>query len=66
MMYFHPGSVDLSRLPQEGQLDMMKDGVDGSDPRGGNSSEQFARKALDVLIRNAVPRIMELLREKSS
>lgn len=65
MLYFHPESVDLSRLPQEGELDMMKDGVDGVDPRGGNASAEFGRHALDVLVRNVVPRIQELLREKA-
>lgn len=64
MLYFHPETVDLSRLPQEGELEMMKDGIDGVDPRGGNASAQFGRHALDALIRNAVPRIQKLLREK--
>lgn len=65
MLYFHPETVDMSRLPQEGELEMMKDGIDGVDPRE-HASAQFARRALDALVRNAVPRIMDLLREKTA
>ena len=65
MLLFHPESVDLSRLPQEGELDMMKDGVGGVDPRAGNASAEFGRRALDALIRNTVPKIHELVKEKA-
>lgn len=64
MMLFHPGSVELDRLPQEGELDMKKDGVGGVDPRGGNASPEFAAKAVEALVRNAAPRILELLAQK--
>ena len=65
MMLFHPESVDLGRLPQEGELDMMKDGVGGVDPRAGNASAQFGAHALSLLVRNAAPRILELVKEKT-
>jgi len=61
MMLFHPGTVELDRLPEEGELDMMKDGVDGVDPRDGNASAEFGAKALDAFIRNAAPKVLSLL-----
>lgn len=61
LMYFHPDLVDLSRLPKDGELDMFKDGVDGVDPRSEASSE-FGRQVLDALVRNAVPKIVEMLK----
>ncbi len=66
MMLFHPDSVDLSRLPQEGELDMFRDGVDGVDPRGGNASPEFGRKALSVVVSCVVPQILSLLKNKSA
>jgi creatinine amidohydrolase len=65
MMLFHPGSVELDRLPREGELDMKKDGVGGVDPRGGNASAEFGANAVAALVRNAAPRILELLADKT-
>jgi len=65
MMLFHPESVELDRLPQEGELDPKKDGIGGVDPRGGNASAEFGRNALAALVRNAAPRILSLLAEKT-
>lgn len=65
MMLFHPESVDLSRLTTQGELDMFVDGVDGIDPRGGNASAEFAENALKLLVRNAAPQILSLLKDNA-
>jgi len=66
MLLFHPESVDLSRLPEGGELDMFREGVDGVDPRGGNASAEFGRNALELLVKNAAPRILSLLKSKTA
>lgn len=63
IMYLRPGLVDMTRLPQDGILDNMSEGIHGPDPRG-TASAKRGRDGIDVLVRNAAPRILELLAEK--
>lgn len=61
MMYFRPELVDLTRLPQDGELDIKVDGIGGLDPRG-NACAKKGRDGTNVLVKNAAPKIQELLK----
>ena len=63
MLHFHPELVDLSRLPQDRALSIDVDGIGGLDPRT-NASAERGREGLRILVKNAVPRILELLRRR--
>lgn len=63
MLHFHPELVDLSRLPQEGELDGEVEGINGLDPRT-NASTKKGREGLRILVKNAAPRIVELLNKQ--
>lgn len=65
MMWFRPELVDLSRLPQEGELNPKAEGVNGLDPRT-NASAKKGRDGVNVLVKNAAPKILELLRQVTS
>jgi creatinine amidohydrolase len=65
MMWFRPELVDLTRLPQDGELDNKAEGVHGLDPRT-NASPKKGRDGTNCLVRNAAPKILELLRLASS
>ena len=65
MMWFRPELVDLTRLPEEGDLDMKIQGIGGKDPRT-SASPKTGRDGTNVLVKNAAPRILELLREQTS
>lgn len=62
MMYFQPGSVDLSRLPADGDVNNMDDhGIGGSiDPRTGASAKR-GRDGTNSFVKNTAPRVLELL-----
>ena len=60
MMWFRPELVDLTRLPRGGELDNKAEGVHGLDPRG-NASAKKGRDGTDSLVRNAAPKILEML-----
>jgi creatinine amidohydrolase/Fe(II)-dependent formamide hydrolase-like protein len=64
MMWFYPESVDMSRLPQDREIDFAVDGIGGQDPRGCASAKK-GRDGTDSLVRNASPKILQLLKEKS-
>lgn len=53
-MYFAPGSVDFSGLPDR-EVTLDDDGITGEDPR--KASEAQGAKQLDVLLKNALPAI---------
>lgn len=59
-LLFQPDMVDLSTLPER-ETTLDDDGVWGEDPR--NASAQEGRQMLDVLLRNALPRIIKLIEE---
>jgi len=61
MMFFRPELVDLTRLPQDGELDPKVEGIGGLDPRF-NASAKKGRDGTNVLVKNAAPKILELLR----
>lgn len=65
IMWFRPELVDLTRLPQDGELDSAAEGVHGLDPRT-NASPKNGRDGVNVLVRNAAPKILELLHRISS
>ncbi len=65
MMWFRPELVDLSCLPQEGELDNKVEGVHGLDPRT-NASAKKGRDGVNVLVKNAAPKIRELLQSVRS
>ena len=65
MLHFHPELVDLSRLPQDGELSIEVDGIMGNDPRT-NASAERGREGLRILVKNAVPRILELLEKQTA
>jgi len=50
----------LSSLPQDGELNIEEDGIGGLDPRT-NASAEKGRAALNILVKNAAPKILELL-----
>jgi len=64
MIYFYPELVDLARLPEDAELDMKKHGVGGIDPR--EASAKRGRDGLNVLVKNAAPKILELLEQKKA
>ncbi|MDQ8183656.1 creatininase family protein [Pelagicoccus sp. SDUM812005] len=53
-MYFQPGSVKVSDLPERA-LTLDEDGITGEDPR--EASEERGAKQLEILLQNAVPAI---------
>lgn len=57
-MYFQPGSVKLSELPDR-PVTLDDDGITGEDPR--KASEGRGREQLDILLRNALPVIDQLM-----
>ena len=63
MLHFHPELVDLSRLAQDREPTIEEDGIGGLDPRT-NASAERGREGLRILVKNAVPRILELLRRR--
>lgn len=65
IMWFRPELVDLTRLPQEGELDFATEGIHGVDPRG-NASAKKGRDGVNVLVKNAAPRILEMLEKLKS
>lgn len=65
MMWFRPELVDLSRLPQEGELENKVEGIHGLDPRN-NASAKKGRDGVNVLVKNAAPKIRELLNAVTS
>lgn len=64
IMYLRPELVDMTRLPQDRPLDINVDGIGGLDPRG-NASAKKGRDGINVLVKNAAPKILELLRQKT-
>ncbi len=60
MMLFHPESVDLSRLDQEGELDMKVQGIGGEDPRT-HASASLGLHGMQAMVKNGAPRVLELL-----
>lgn len=64
MMWFRPELVDMSRLPQEGELNSKVEGIHGLDPRG-NASAKKGRDGTNLLVKNVTPKILEMLREKT-
>ena len=60
-MYFVPGSVDLSALPDR-PVTLDEDGITGDDPR--EASAGRGAQQLQVVLENAVARMMEILKEK--
>ena len=59
-MLFEPGSVDLSAQPDRA-LTLDEDGLTGEDPR--EASAERGGGQLEVLLRNALPRLNELLKK---
>lgn len=64
LMYFRPELVDLARLPKDRDIEVKLDGIGGPDPR--NASAKDGRDASIVLVKNAVPKISELLKQVQS
>ncbi len=64
MMWFRPELVDLTRLPAEGELDWGVEGIHGRDPRG-CACAKIGRDGTNSLVRNAAPKILELLEKVS-
>lgn len=60
MMLFHPESVDLSRLDQEGELDMHVQGIGGEDPRI-HTSASLGLRGMQAMVKNGAPKVLELL-----
>jgi creatinine amidohydrolase/Fe(II)-dependent formamide hydrolase-like protein len=44
-------------------LDIRRDGIGGLDPRG-NASAKKGRDGVNALVKNAAPKILELLKQK--
>lgn len=65
MMYFHPELVDLTRLPQDRELTADQDGIGGLDPRS-NASAKNGRDGTISLVKNAAPKVRELLERVQS
>lgn len=63
MLYFGPELVDLTRLPTDRPLSLKEDGIMGADPRDA-ASAKIGRNAANSLVRNAAPRILEMLAGK--
>lgn len=63
LMYFRPELVDLSRLPQTGDLDPAVEGIHGGDPR--EASRSKGRAGVRSLVQNMAPRILELLNKQN-
>ena len=66
MMWFRPELVDMTRLPLEERPESStsrSQGIGGKDPRG-NASAKMGRDGVNVLVKNAVPKILELLESK--
>jgi creatinine amidohydrolase len=59
-LLFQPDMVDLSTLPDR-ETTLDDDGVWGEDPRKASAEE--GQRMLEVLLRNALPRILKLLEE---
>lgn len=64
MMWFRPELVDLTRLPQQGEIEFKTEGIGGKDPRG-SASAKIGRDGVNCLVKNAAPKILELLSQKS-
>lgn len=60
MMLFHPESVDLSRLDEEGELDVHVHGIGGEDPRI-HASASLGLRGMQAMVKNGAPKIRELL-----
>lgn len=60
MMWFRPELVDMTRLPVQGELNWQNEGIGGTDPRGCASAKK-GRDGTNVLVKNAAPRILEML-----
>jgi creatinine amidohydrolase len=65
IMYFYPELVDLTRLPQDRDLMVQEDGIGGLDPRS-NASAKKGRDGTNILVKNAAPRILEMLKSKQA
>lgn len=65
MMYFHPELVDLTRLPQDREITVDEDGIGGLDPRS-NASAKNGRDGTIALVKNAAPKVRELLERVQS
>ena len=63
ILFFRPELVDLTRLPQDGELDIRRDGIGGLDPCG-NASAKKGRDGVNALVKNAAPKILDLLKQK--
>ncbi|MHB0998122.1 MAG: creatininase family protein [Armatimonadota bacterium] len=64
IMYLRPELVDMTRLPQDRPLDINIDGISGPDPRSSASAKK-GRDGINVLVKNAAPKILELLSRKT-
>jgi len=64
IMWLRPELVDLTRLPQDGEIEFQVEGIGGLDPRG-NASPKKGRDGINVLVKNACPKILELLKQKT-
>lgn len=63
-MLFAPELVDLSLLPPDRETTLEEDGVWGPDPRTATAAE--GKRMLALLLKNAVPKIENLLKEFGS
>ncbi len=63
LMYFRPELVDLTRLPADGDLAFATEGIFGQDPRVA-ASRARGREGVNVLVKNAAPRIREMLEKQ--
>lgn len=63
MLYFRPELVDLARLPTDRPLSLQEDGITGADPRDA-ASAKIGHDAANSFVRNAAPRILEMLAAK--
>jgi len=63
MLHFHPELVDISRLPDR-ELTVEEDGILGTDPR--EATPEWGRDALNVFVKNAAPRVRDLLKQARS
>ncbi len=61
LMHYRPDLVDLSRLPQNGDIDIEIHGVGGEDPR--LASAEHGAMLAELFVTQAAPKIRELISE---
>jgi len=60
LMYFRPDLVDLSRLPQDGELDARALGIGGEDPRT-KASAEYGKELCDAIVKRVSEGVHALL-----